>query len=143
MAKGDDTPQRVRWARLRFQIIGSLLAAPADDGELKSRLDELAARPWRHPTTDETIHFSFKTIERWGSMPRAARTIPSPLSLGKSPATPARSPACQAHSDKPSQNSTPSIRDGAFNFTTTTSSPSSARIQSSVRCLDIRVFAAI
>jgi hypothetical protein len=35
---------RVRWARLRFQILGPLMAAPAEDGELKTRIDELAAR---------------------------------------------------------------------------------------------------
>jgi putative transposase len=66
MADDDHTPSaRVRWARLRFQILGPLMAAPADDGELKARLEALAARPWRHPTTGETIRFSFKTLERW------------------------------------------------------------------------------
>jgi hypothetical protein len=62
----------VRWARLRFQIIGPLLAAPADAGELKARIDDLAARPWKHPTTGESIRFSFKTIERWLYIARAA-----------------------------------------------------------------------
>ncbi len=66
MAHDDPAPSaRVRWARLRFQILGPLMASPADDGELKTRIDELAARPWRHPTTGESIRFSFKTIERW------------------------------------------------------------------------------
>jgi putative transposase len=71
----NDTPApsaRVRWARLRFQILGPLLAAPADDGELKARIEALAARPWRHPTTGETIHFSFKSIERWWYVARGA-----------------------------------------------------------------------
>jgi transposase InsO family protein len=61
----DDTPARVRWARLRFSIIGPLLASPPQDGELRARIEELAARRWRHPGTGEAIHFSFKTIERW------------------------------------------------------------------------------
>ena len=39
-----DTPVRVRCARLRFQIIGTKLAAPPDDGELRLRLTDLAAR---------------------------------------------------------------------------------------------------
>jgi putative transposase len=66
MAVDDNAPSaRVRWARLRFQILGPLLAAPADDGELKTHIEELAARPWRNPTTGESIRFSFKTIERW------------------------------------------------------------------------------
>lgn len=65
MAKVDDTPARVRWARLRLQIIGILLASPPEGGELKARLEELAARSWRHPTTGDAVRFSFKTIERW------------------------------------------------------------------------------
>ena len=65
MSHDDDTPARVRWARLRFSIIGPMLAAPADDGELKRRIEEVAARSWRHPKTGESTKFSFKTIERW------------------------------------------------------------------------------
>jgi transposase InsO family protein len=61
----DDTPARVRWARLRFSIIGPLLASPPEAGELKARIEQLAAQRYRHPTTNESIRFSFKTIERW------------------------------------------------------------------------------
>ncbi len=74
MTETDHAPSaRVRWARLRFQIVGPLLAAPADAGELKSRIEELAARAWRHPTTGGSTHFSFKTIERWWYIVRAAK----------------------------------------------------------------------
>jgi transposase InsO family protein len=72
MPPSDDTPARVRWARLRFQIIGTLLAAPPDDGELHARLDELAARSWIHPRTGLAVRFSFKTIERWFYLARGA-----------------------------------------------------------------------
>jgi transposase InsO family protein len=73
MANDDHAPNaRVRWARLRFQILGPLMAAPAEGGELKASLEALAARPWRHPTTGETIRFSFKTIERWWYVARGA-----------------------------------------------------------------------
>ena len=73
MANDDHAPSaRVRWARLRFQILGPLMATPADDGELKARIEELAARAWRHPTTGESIRFSFKTIERWWYVARGA-----------------------------------------------------------------------
>jgi putative transposase len=65
LAADDDTPARVRWARLRFQILGQLLASPPSDGEVSARIEELAARAWRHPTRAEATHFSFKTIERW------------------------------------------------------------------------------
>jgi transposase InsO family protein len=73
MANDDHAPSaRVRWARLRFQILGPLMAAPADGGELKTSLEALAARPWRHPTTGESIRFSFKTLERWWYIARGA-----------------------------------------------------------------------
>jgi len=78
MANDDNAPSaRMRWARLRFQILGPLLASPADDGELKTRIAELAARPWRNPTNGDSVRFSFKTIERWWY---TARDAPDPLS---------------------------------------------------------------
>lgn len=58
-------PARQRWAQLRLQIIGPLLASPAERGELHTRICELAGRTYRHPTTSEAIRFGFKTIERW------------------------------------------------------------------------------
>jgi putative transposase len=60
-----DTPARVRWARLRFSIIGPLLASPPEAGQLSEQLVALAGRSWRHPTTGEAMRFSAKTIERW------------------------------------------------------------------------------
>ena len=77
MTSQDDTPVRVRWARLRFQIIGPLLAAPPEDGELRQRIEVLAAQAWRHPTIGDVVRFSFKTIERWFY---AARAAADPLS---------------------------------------------------------------
>jgi transposase InsO family protein len=65
MSHDTSTPARVRWARLRFAIIGPLLSAPAEIGDLAPQLDELAARAWRHPSTGDTIRFSAKSIERW------------------------------------------------------------------------------
>jgi putative transposase len=61
----NSTPARVRWARLRFSVIGSLLASPPEEGELYKRICELAARSWRHPTTNQLVRYSPKTIERW------------------------------------------------------------------------------
>jgi len=54
-----------RWARLRFSVIGQLLAAPPAKGALRSELEKLAARDWLHPTTGESVHFGVSTIERW------------------------------------------------------------------------------
>lgn len=65
MGLDDDAPMRVRWARLRLQIIGTLLASPPADGDLAPRIAELAARTWKHATTGEPIQYSAKTIERW------------------------------------------------------------------------------
>jgi len=65
MSDKTSTPARVRWARLRFQIIGQLLGAPAEPGELATRIAELAQRPWQHPSTGDVVRFSAKTIERW------------------------------------------------------------------------------
>lgn len=56
---------RVRWARLRFSIIGPLLTAPPEAGDLWAQIEELAKKTWRHPTRGEQRRFSAKTIERW------------------------------------------------------------------------------
>ena len=61
----DDLPQRDRWARLRFAIIGPLLAAPPAAGELHEALTVLAAKTWRHPFTGLEVRFGVSTIERW------------------------------------------------------------------------------
>ncbi len=60
-----DPPQRDRWARLRFAIIGPLLAAPPPEGELQATLRSLAAKSWRHPLTGKEIGFGVSTLERW------------------------------------------------------------------------------
>ena len=64
MSQDEQAPARLRWARLRFSIIGQLLASPPEPGDLGSRIGELAATSWKHPTTGESIRFSDKTIER-------------------------------------------------------------------------------
>ena len=60
-----DPSRRDRWARLRFSIIGHLLAAPPEPGALHRALLELAAREWRHPTTGLPVRFGVSTLERW------------------------------------------------------------------------------
>src|SRR5207247_294430 len=64
MNQEEQAPARLRWARLRFSIIGQLLASPPEPGELAFRIDELATKSWKHPTTGEALRFSAKTIER-------------------------------------------------------------------------------
>ncbi len=65
MSFEDDLPPRERWARLRFAIIGPLLAAPPAAGDLRAALHALAARTWRHPLTGREIRFGVSTLERW------------------------------------------------------------------------------
>ncbi len=65
MSEENDLPQRDRWARLRFAIVGPLLAAPPEAGELHAALNVLAAKAWRHPFTGLEVRFGVSTIERW------------------------------------------------------------------------------
>jgi putative transposase len=65
MSRGDDDSAAQRWARLRFSIIGPLLAAPPPRGQLQARLRSLAAQTWTHPTTGEAVRFGLSTLERW------------------------------------------------------------------------------
>jgi len=67
-----DPLKRDRWARLRFSIIGPLLAAPPDTGELQSALAALAGKCWRHPTSGHDVCFGASTLERWHYTARAA-----------------------------------------------------------------------
>jgi transposase InsO family protein len=60
-----DLPQRDRWARLRFAIIGPLLAAPPAPGQLHAALAALSAKTYRHPFTGLEMRFGCSTLERW------------------------------------------------------------------------------
>jgi putative transposase len=64
------------WARLRFAIVGPLLAAPPERGALRGALARLAAQSWRHPITRAPISFAFPTIERWYYAARKATRDP-------------------------------------------------------------------
>lgn len=64
--------KRDRWARLRFSIIGFLLAAPPASGELHAALVLLAAKTWRHPVSGLDVEFGVSTLQRWYYMARRA-----------------------------------------------------------------------
>jgi len=76
MKKDESIPVRMRWALLRFSVIGPLLASPPESGELASQLDELASRSYEHPTTGERVRFGRSTIEHWLYAARNATTNP-------------------------------------------------------------------
>ena len=65
-----------RWARLRFSVIGQLLAAPPPKGQLRGELKKLAARTWQHPITGEPVCFALSTLERWLHRARGERRDP-------------------------------------------------------------------
>jgi transposase InsO family protein len=72
----DETTRHQRWAHLRFSVVGSLLAAPPQRGELQTELERLAAKEWRHPITGEPARFGVSTIQRWYYAARRERTDP-------------------------------------------------------------------
>jgi transposase InsO family protein len=65
-----------RWALLRFGIVGPLLAAPAERGQLQGQLEALAEKKWRHPVSGEWVQFSRSTIERWFYAAQREKTDP-------------------------------------------------------------------
>ena len=65
-----------RWAHFRFMVVGPLLAAPPERGELQEELDRLATKKWCHPITGEWLHFGASTIERWYYQVRKERRDP-------------------------------------------------------------------
>jgi len=66
-------PLPMATARMRFLVIGTLLAAPPDPGELSKAIGALAARSWPSPTNPkEQVQFASSTIERWYYQARKA-----------------------------------------------------------------------
>jgi len=65
-----------RWARFRFSVIGPLLSAPPERGQLHEELARLAARSYQHPISGAGICIGLSTVERWYY---AARDAADPL----------------------------------------------------------------
>ena len=59
------------WARFRFAIIGPLLAAPPEHGELAKQIYQLSEKTWTHPIDGQPYKVSVQTIERWLYQARA------------------------------------------------------------------------
>jgi transposase InsO family protein len=88
---GADAGTRDRWARLRFAVVGALLAAPPRRGALRGELERLAATSWRHPVTDEPVRFGVSTLERWYYAARGACRDP----VGELRRRPRKDAGCQ------------------------------------------------
>ena len=54
-----------RWAHFRFSVIGPLLAAPPERGQLQKQLQQLAAKKWQHPISSQWVVLGLSTIQRW------------------------------------------------------------------------------
>jgi transposase InsO family protein len=80
MSKRNDPRDYDRWARLRFAIVGPLLAAPPEPGGLRAALLELSTRQWQHPERAQSVRFGLSTIRRWYY---AARKGDDPVALLK------------------------------------------------------------
>jgi len=65
-----------RWAHFRFGVIGPLLAAPPERGQLQEQLAQLAAKKWRHPLSGEWLLLGRSTIERWFYQAKHAKAGP-------------------------------------------------------------------
>ena len=68
--------ERDHWARLRFAVVGPLLASPPPKGRLRAELERLAQQDWEHPCGEGPVRFSASTIERWYYRARAAHQDP-------------------------------------------------------------------
>jgi len=79
MQNGNESSRRRaggRWATFRFSVVGPLLAAPPDKGELQKAIKEMARKTWRHPVTGEPTRYGFATIERWYYRAKGERLDP-------------------------------------------------------------------
>lgn len=76
MSKDSEGSPHQRWAHLRFSIVGRLLAAPPEAGQLQAELRSLADKLWRHPITGKATRFGVSTIQRWYYAARAEKIDP-------------------------------------------------------------------
>jgi putative transposase len=65
MTQKSDSSTPALWARFRFSVVGTLLSAPPEKGQLKTALQSLAAKIWTHPVSGGEARFALATIERW------------------------------------------------------------------------------
>jgi putative transposase len=65
-----------RWAHFRFSVIGPLLAAPPERGQLQEQLDQLATKKWRHPISGAALVVGRSTLERWYYQAKHAQAGP-------------------------------------------------------------------
>jgi hypothetical protein len=109
-----------RWARFRFSVIGPLLAAPPEWGELQEQLKSLAAKKWHHPITGQRVQFGLSTIERWFYTARNEKKDPVQALRRKIRSDQGLHPALSPKLSERSLHSIASILTGATSCTWTT-----------------------
>jgi len=62
---GKKFKKRQKLARFRLEIIGPLLSAPPEKGQLQKELEEIAGRQYFHPIEKIWTQYGVSTIERW------------------------------------------------------------------------------
>ena len=98
MSSTTDPLKRDRWARLRFSIIGPLLAAPPAAGELQSALTLLAVKRWRHPPRASKC---VSASRRWSAATTGHGALPT--------WSPPSETSCAATSSQPRSGTSPSF----------------------------------
>jgi transposase InsO family protein len=78
MASPKEPPGHRRWGRFRLGVIGPLLSAPPDKGQLSAAIQALASKAWLHPISGQRVRFAASSIERWYY---AARDADDPVSV--------------------------------------------------------------
>lgn len=76
MARADQPTAHVRWAQLKFSVVGPLLSSPPAPGDLRWAIERLSATDWVHPITGKPARFGFSTIERWYYQAKKAEADP-------------------------------------------------------------------
>ena len=71
MDRDDPVARREKWARLRFAVVGPLLASPPPSGQLRAAFERLSHQEWEHPSGAGRVRFAVSTIERWYYQARA------------------------------------------------------------------------
>lgn len=65
MAKPNCKSSHRKWAEFRHAVVGPLLSAPPERGELAHEIRRLSAKKWKHPVTGKDFKVRFSTIESW------------------------------------------------------------------------------
>jgi len=66
----------LRWAHFRFSVVGPLLAAPPQKGDLGRQIKALALKRWQHPIKGDWVVLGASTIERWYYLARCCQKDP-------------------------------------------------------------------